>query len=405
MKINFSKEKTTYYWIIIILLANYFLSQEANLLFLLLTFLYLTLINKNSFNLNFPGKTIYFYLLFSGIIIGLFNLTTGNHSLYSGIKQLYLFALIFLYWSIGTMIVKKKTISRKTILRAMMCASIIYCCYDLYIAITQLFIGNFTSLYYYRNMIGGGSFLAVISIYLILFYNKELAYKKSVVFFISIISIISFTIHFSRTYLIELMLLIAFSGIKLNISKLRKFFLIFSICALVSFIVFPNMMNSYIEKIFNSIQELNFNRSTWTEYSIIQDWRGYEAYCELYHFKFADLFEKFFGGGFGATLDVLGYAHLVTNENTLVMLHNGYFTQLMLWGINGIFCLILWWIQLFKFASKLDNYQDRSFIRGMVIVMAVITYFLMGPFFGKSIAIYIFYIALFYMMSKKGVIK
>ena len=35
----------------------------------------------------------------------------------------------------------------------------------------------------------------------------------------------------------------------------------------------------------------------------------------------------------------------------------------------------------------------------MAVIILVITYFIMGPFFSMNVAVYLFYIALFYMVS------
>ncbi len=399
MIISSEKSEKKSWWILGIIFASQFLSQKINLVLIIWCFLYFLALGGLKLQCSFPGRMVYFYLFLCGLLAGILNLNDLNHSIYSYFKHLYYFILVFLYWIIGCQIVRYKRITHKTIIVTLTFASVAYSMYDLVSAAIKLSSGEAASLYQYRNMIGNGSFLSMIGIYLLLFYRRELSYGRRKFICSFLICLFSFLIHFSRTLFIELFILLIFSGIKVNLSKLSRLLLILLAALLAVYIISPDMTLNFVNKIYRSALEINFRNDEWTQTTITQNWRGYEVYCELLRFKDSGFLEKLFGGGFGTTLDVLGYAYLVTQENTLPFLHNGYYTQLMIWGVLGVVGFFIWGVQVYKCGSSLRHQQDRHLVKGMAVIILVITYFIMGPFFSMNVAVYLFYIALFYMVS------
>lgn len=395
MVAQFKKINRNWSWsIIFILFASQLLSDGKNFVLMLMVFFYFIIKNKFKLHWDMPGIYIYFYFILSGVLIGCANFILKDYSMYKILKHFYYVMLPFFYWTIGGMLGRTPKNTRVRIIKSLLAASILYSIIDLINVVLLLTNNGFISLYSFRNLIGGGSFLSVIGIYLLFFYKNEIDFKMKSTIIAYIVLISSFLVHFSRTFLLELIILILFSGFSMNFVKIGKLFVVFVVGLIVMSFVFPDLLISFFNKIIGSMNELNFNSDAWSQITVTQNWRGYEVYCALQKFNLGGVVEELFGGGFGTTLDVFGYAHLVTNENSLIFLHNGYFTQLMIWGIIGVILFPLWIIEIFKKGKKLVYKQDRCLVKGMSVVILCITCFIMGPFFGKAVAVYLFYISL-----------
>ncbi len=186
-----------------------------------------------------------------------------------------------------------------------------------------------------------------------------------------------------------------------NINQLTKIFVI-AICGILLIIkIFPGIVVSYGEKIMHSFQEISSEQAMWNDTSIVQDWRGYEVYCAKRQFHNYTIQEKLLGKGFGATVDVRSYAHLVTSEDTLPYLHNGYYTALVKNEVAGITLIILYWCSMIYGIrrSKIDRYE-RKLALGIVIGMALSMSFIHGVFWGGNEEI--FYLFLVWINAKSN---
>lgn len=383
----------------VILASQMFLPKNINLIIVLSICIVLLLKNNLSLEIDFPGIKIYVLFLFIGIIIGFINLSKNGHSIYSFGKHIYYFIMPILYWIIGSLIgIKEKNINN--ILNSLIFATTIYTMFDLINCVIKVVKVNYNGLHQLREVIGAGSIYPILAIYFLLFFDYDQMEQKYVKIIV-IASFISVLIHFSRTYLLELIIFIVFSGVLKKQKKSLKIIVTLIIGILVLYCIFPDLLNSFIEKILYSITELKIGGKEWNFVSINNNWRGYELYCEFEHFKVAGLLEQIFGGGFGATLDVFDYAYLVTNEANLIFLHNGYGTVLMIWGVLGVFLYFAWGVDLYKCANDIFDKNERNFLRGLTVAIMVVSYFIMGPFFSEGVAIYLFVFSLIYNCKRK----
>lgn len=383
----------------VILASQMFLPKSLNLVIVISVFAFLLLKNNFLIEIDFPGVTIYFIFLSLGMLIGIVGVTKNGHSSYSFFKHLYYFIMPILYWSIGSLIsVRERDINK--IQRSIILVTTIYTIYDLINSFVIVLSANYNGLHQLRELIGAGSIYPILTIYFLLFYdNNEM--EKKYVRIILIISILSVAIHFSRTYLLELIIFVVFSGALKKQSKLLKIIMISIIGIAVLYSMFPVYFNNFIEKILYSATELKIEGTNWDYVSINNNWRGYELYCELKHFKEAGFLEQLFGGGFGQTLDVYDYAYLVTNEDRLIFLHNGYGTVLMIWGVVGVILYLAWGVKLYKCSNNICDKNGRNFLKGLSVVIMVVSYFIMGPFFSEGVAIYLFIFSLVYNNGKR----
>ena len=122
-------------------------------------------------------------------------------------------------------------------------------------------------------------------------------------------------------------------------------------------------------------------------------------YCELEKFQSANIREQIFGGGFGTQLDVKGKAYLVTTEEMLPFLHNGYFSILMIWGVFGCAVYLFMLLMLYQQNRRLPE-KERKFWKALVAVLAVDTLFVHGLFFSSGMAGIFFYLGILDNLKK-----
>lgn len=400
MKITI-KEKTPICFVIVFyLIVTQILSNNISLIIILAGFFLFLALDHFKLELNLPGKNIYFLLFFVCLITGMYFNISKSNQVYSYMKQVLYFLCPFLYWVIGTKASKYKQISHSDIISSLCVAAVLYSIYDIINSLLQLATLGFSSLYEYRQLVGTSNFLALIGIYMLIFYNSELHLNKFVNVMSYIVCFASLFLHFSRTSIIELIILIIFSGLRINFKRVATIAVSIILAIVVFSVMFPDLIGSFFLKSINSIVEIN-QGAQFTSYSeIVHNWRGYESYCELVRFNNASIFEQIFGNGFGTTLDPGGYAYLVTQEKTLLFLHNGYFTLLMISGVSGILMYVIWLIQLFRSCAFLKIRQDRYFLKGLVFIILLISYFVRGPLFG-NMSILFFIFGLIYEKNKQ----
>lgn len=189
---------------------------------------------------------------------------------------------------------------------------------------------------------------------------------------------------FSRT-MILLFVCLCSIGLVRHMKQMAKIIIVVFVSILILTRVFPEIVESYGEKIIHSFEEVSSLQSVWDDVSIVQNWRGYEVYCAKREFDNYTLLEQIFGKGFGATVDAGEYAHLVTSEDSLPYLHNGYYTTLIKGGILGIGLVILYWCSMIYGIKRgtISKYE-RELSFGIVIGMALSMIFIHGVFWGGN---------------------
>lgn len=387
-------------WLIFYIIVSQFVSANVGLVLLLMGILYFLV--KGHFVLRFtlPGKNIYLSMFLIAICVGFIYFIKGRYNIYLVLKHAYYFITPALYWVLACQMTKTGATSRSKTINSFLIAAILYSIYDVAYALMTLVRGGYSSLNQFRHIIGTSNFLALIGLYILLSYKKEIHLQKWQRIIAYSICLIAVIIHFSRSIFIDLIIFILFSGIIKDYKKMIKIGgpIVLGTIALIVFL--PNEVQQLIGKVLNTSDELQAFSGSWTRTSIVQNWRGYEMFCEMTKFKNASLIEKILGGGFGSSLDVFGYAYLVTNEQDLSVLHNGYFTELMIGGLIGVILNFLWYLKLYFANKRIVNINDRMAYRCLVIVMAVSTYFVKGPLY-SSMSIFFFYLALFYYSKGK----
>lgn len=396
MVINLSK----YNWILILILSSSELfPREINLLFLVSILAYYCLIKGGKIPIAIPGSKFYYALLILGLSIGIINVATEQNTSLNLLKHFMYFLLPLFFWQVGYLLSLGRCLSqqRKKNLESIILIASILSLYDLLRTLTN-FLSNsqaISNLYGLRTEFGRGSYIPIIAIYLILFYAEEVKIKKRLKDILLVLFITSILIHLSRTHLIILLVLFFFSGLKRNMKYIISSMFLFLVGMGVLYFYFPNLILDFSDKISQSMAEITFAKNSWSYKDIIWNWRGYEMYSALNHFKYSSIMEQMLGGGFGTVLYVGELAYLVSDLPYLLFLHNGYFTTLLVFGLTGVLLFVLWMINIFKDSKFVHHKQDANFIRGLSVVMLLTTYFVNGPLFSVSQATFLLYIGLF----------
>ena len=229
-----------------------------------------------------------------------------------------------------------------------------------------------------------------IGLYMVFFMRQNL-FTKGFNCFIKVIIFLTFALSLSRTSIVVFMILLFFS-IKDRTSVFLKTIMVILIGVFCLYEFYPELVNSYIQKIARSSLEIS-NKMNWNEITITNNWRGYEIYCAQEQFKNSDTITQLIGSGYGASIDVKGYAYLVTTEDKLPYLHNGYYNVLIRSGILGILSNMLFYVFLFIRIKKTNiNKSEKDLLYGLVISMVVMSWVVGGIFTGGNYDFWIFVI-------------
>lgn len=390
-------------FLLIIILAGTYLSQVQNLVLLLLILFVLLVKNKYKISFNMPGEKLYLAMLIWGILIGFINIISNQATLYEIFKQTYYYLMLFLYWHIGEQLARGNFVQRESFLKTVLVGSTIISLADIAACLGNIAKASGLDINSFRNLIGAGNIISIIGVYLCLIYKRELGLSKSRIRVTLGICIISSIIHFSRMMLLYALIFALTSGIRLISKRWLKYIAIGSLSVVILWSIFPELTQLFINKLLSSFTEINFKTNVWNSTTITQNWRGYEVACAIDQFKHSSILSQLFGHGFGTTLDVKGYAYLVTDEERLSFLHNGYFTQLLIWGILGIICFFLWIVAILKKTKNMKVLVDKHFTSGLIIIVLAANYFIMGPFFSATVASLFLYISILFGLNRDNI--
>ena len=199
----------------------------------------------------------------------------------------------------------------------------------------------------------------------------------------ALIFIILVVLSFSRTVFL-LLLCFVFPYLLKHFSAIVKVLFAIIISAVVVGNIFPEVRDDFLEKVQRSFIEISTKQEIWDSTAIVRNWRGYEVYCAEDQFNGYNTYEKLFGKGYGEAVDAKGYAYLVTSEDSLPYLHNGYYTTLIKAGIIGVSLNILFWFVLYFEKKKGSNEYRRKLCLGVVLGMACSMVVIHGVIWGGS---------------------
>lgn len=345
-----------------------------------------------------PASFFIFLIMIVGTLSGIGNAL--NSGVWPFLRDIILVSYYFLYWQLGMSTCKND--------RDNVVTTIFTACWIIGLINTPQRVLNFINgTADFQNLVSTGSVSYVINgigLFLVFFrpqkggryYNSELIEKIA-----DVVIIFTFFISFSRSSIIVFVILALANSHKR--AKPIVSIIIIGIVALITMrYVVPDVYTTFWDKVRNSFNELTGNNITfWSSSSIVHDWRAYEVYCAKKQFGSFNNFEKIVGHGFGTLIDAQGYSYLVTKEDGLAILHNGYYTTLIKTGILGLVNYAFAFISMICSAIyKLSGYEKRLSL-GLLVSELLTTSFVNGTLFGG--ANFVFVLMLTYCFSQDKV--
>lgn len=334
-----------------------------------------------------PGEQIYFLLLFYLSILGLGYVGFT----WPFLRDFIRFSYVLLFWYVSELIIKKVSFKKEVIYNSLILFNGIYFLVEIIRRIINALqnIGGSSSEFLTLTSTGRiNEFAIALTLYMLIFkpglsserkYFVNKNYDRIVLF----LTFFAFMLSFSRTTILLFIILILFNP-KKTFKILRIILPLVLIGLLISYFL-PDVVDTFFSKFQRSFVEISANGGIWNSFSITNNWRGYEKYCAMEQFKKEKLFNKILGFGFGTGIDAKGYAYLVTNEDTLPYLHDGYYTMLIKGGVVGLILNLLFYALLFyKIHITKISIEAKRLGYGILFGLVISNAFINGIFFGES---------------------
>lgn len=376
--------------LLLLLLATTAMREYLQWVLFLFLFLWYILANLKHFAiLKMPGGRYLFFLILQCFLFGAFFYTPNVRGYWSFIRDVIIITNMALCWFVANIFINRLRLDTLTVYRTILLFAFIMSVRSIVLRFASS-SSNFSA-FVENGAING--FTVSISLYLILFKPpivKRFYFGKIEDRIIEMFIILAFLFSFSRTTLLILGCLILFGKYD-SISAYAKTILVIAIGIFVLSYFTPEVLDTFLNKIVRSIIEVS-SSNTWDDYNVVMNWRGYEVHMAKLAFEKYSLLEKLFGRGFGATVDVGQYAYLVTSEDSLPFLHNGYYTTLIKGGIIGVLLTAGYYFSAMGYYVKLSipKYEKRLAI-GIIAAMAVSMTVIHGFFWGGA-QLLVFYI-------------
>lgn len=380
------------YSLLIMLLVNSLISSELFFVIAFCYLIFLAFIRNHGAIITKTGTNVIYLIiiLLIGTSIGLSNIKEyGNHEL---IRDVFYILNPIIFINIGVYIKKtwgEKYDIYKTIIVLAVILSII----------SVLSLAGNIEIIKDANNIGtirkSGYVSTSVVLGLVLLLTEEQRgvkyFRKGIKGFFIIICIVPLILSFSRTNLVcflALFLPVVMNKTRISKRSIKKTFFAF-IWTMVIFgavykIVPTVLINDFSTKMMRSFTELRTNSDWGDSVNIVNNWRGYEISCAKKVFSMGNIFNKFFGYGFGKGIDVGKWYYLVDpgSNGTIPVLHNGYYTMLIKNGIIGVMFLLMFYIANIKNAIKSIknkwNIYDSKFNIGVLFALIFSTYYVAG---------------------------
>ena len=323
------------------------------------------------------------FLLFAlGAVIGLTNLLQSDRAYFRDFYY-YLNPIIFIL--IGINITKDNQKSYKRVLYSLVLASLIasiICTFQMFFSFST---GKGLAFREYFEYVMWGDAIS-IGIMLALWEEITTFLKRRKICFIILVLVI--LLGLSRTVWIETLILVLsvlFVG-QNKLKAIKRFAgigIIFIVLLFVSFRFLSDVqIHGIVDKLFNSLIEINYSNDFSSASAVQSNWRGYEMSCAISQFKDSPIAKMIIGGGFGTGIFVGSYARFVGQIGTeIFVIHNGFLCMLIKDGIIGLAIYITIYIvqaiKCFKRSAE-THLKTDGLVFGVIICLMIYTYLVKG---------------------------
>lgn len=362
-------------------------------IFFILSAIYLCILILQLKKLYFPnirGLVLYSWFIIYGTIIGIV-----MYPIRYVLRDLY-YIIPTIVWIFIGFYLSKKSLDNRRILKTIY----IYGVLNSTVCIINFVMNFSTSFDNLRNIFGLNvydiGFILPIMIYETVLYTERIFGRKIDLYSIVIMSI-QIILSFGRAS-VFVPIVILFTLLYLELKnkkksiKVIKLFIVFSIAFLIItilliYILPKDVLDTFINKISNSFNELQQSQDINSIGDAQSNWRSYEMQAATKEWKNSNILIKLLGLGIGkgTTIEYIPYywrEFIVDNQAPL--LHNGFYTLLMKGGLFGLFSLI--WIFLGNIIKSCKIIKKNTLNRRYAIVIIAIscgailnTYVVRGP--------------------------
>lgn len=355
-------------------------------------------LKKGRFQIPFREYKILFLFLIWGVMLGVVAYACGNNNLIDIVRDVFYYMNPLIFMFLGANIAKKD-ISLYRVFNSFIISSAFLCLISMASVIGNLSsLSAIMSVYRWRKIIGDGHF--VTSVALAISFAGVIPRDKRLPRLVSgastAISIVYFILALSRTNI--MIAAIMYAVLILQKGNYRKVFgrILGTLLALVLVLVVTNALlpktisSAFTDKMLSSLTEINATNSFSSEAEIQNNWRGYEASRAVAQWKESDFGKQLIGEGFGARVDVGGYAYTLLGQTingapatSVAVLHNGYATQLIKLGVFGVLVYLYFYLAIMRKGIKKRKKKDTLECRVLIAVGLIFllqTYFLNGLF-------------------------
>ncbi len=351
----------------------------------------ITLSRGKFYSERIPGFWCIATLIFLGSFGGCWAFIHNKAGLWSILRDVIRATVFPLMWIAYSMLLRQNgSFTRSSFYKTLFCICGTSSVFDLIISLParlQSLGGGFPA---FVGAFSPDKYLIAIGLFLILL-RPELIQKYFISMSIDRVYkaaiILNFALSFSRTAIV-LVLIFAVPFLTKYTGKVLKLLAGILIVLILLSVFLPDVTSYFIYKILRSLQEIGYS-DRWTSTAITSNWRGYEIYCEQQHFLRSSLLHQLFGDGYGATLNVGRYAALVTSEEALPFLHNGYYTALLKTGVFGVALNVFYYLsEGLSIHNRIISLYDRKFMFGILASMAFSAWAVGGILIGYMVPLY-----------------
>lgn len=377
-----------YTGMLLIMIAGTFMNPQD--FFLLSIGYYAVLLIKIKFKLTIPhvpGLKLYIAVILYGTIVGLLMYGTRNV-----VRDLYYVLPTILWIFIGTNVASFK--NKKDLFKTLFL-------YGAFVSIKSvvMFFTNFSfDFSVLRTAFGSNvydiGFILPIAIIQIFLHNRvyiSRSIDRLIVIFMAVQVFLSLgRMAILQPILVMTVLIIMECKKASNKNELKHIAILLSVIVILFIGIFylmpSDVKNPFLEKVLNSLSEVDTSQSFLSVGEAMNNWRAYEIQAAQTQWKSSEMLIQIFGNGFGKGIEV---KYIPSNwvgvgeNNEIPLLHNGFYTMLIKGGILGTLALIWLFVGNYIKGYRMMEYTDAK--RYGMIMMAISvasvanTYVVRGP--------------------------
>jgi len=386
--------------IIMVFLSEIFISSGVSLVagFLILALIFnrSIKINKGEISLILP----LFLILIIGIIGSLFHIKVASEGFgYLIAKDMWYYTKPIIYFLAGLYLYRMK-LKKEIIISILIYLSLVTAIQHL-IRVVIFFITSPAEDLVLDTIRIRTSFVNLTEAYslafMMLFYNhsdvKKYIYlpKWLIITILSASILLSFSRSLIFSLIISLLALNDFFSFRLNtfVKSTVKILLIllFIILTLVIINRISNkdsLTHAFTEKYLNSVKETTYPGPFSSNAVLNRNWRGYEAHLTKMEIRKGNLFERFFGYGFGKTVYIGKRGYLGESLENIPKFHNGFLEILLKAGFAGLLLYLIFFFYIFRLADRTKPGKETELLFKAIILTALLTTYVLTGLYNKS---------------------